>query len=396
MFMNLLDEVNKIEEYIIEMRRYFHMNPELSWKEFNTSNKICDELDKMNIDYKRVCKTGVIGIIEGNNKKPIIGIRADIDALPVKEETNLEYKSLNEGVMHACGHDAHIAMLLGAAKILNKYKNKLNCTVKLIFQPAEECINDSGAKYLTTMDEIKDIDNIVAAHIWNYLDVGTISVEAGPRLSSADTFKIEIKGKGGHGAMPNQSIDPIVVSASIINNMQTLVSREISPNEPCVLSICSINSGSSFNIIPESSILEGTTRTFSNKIRDSLPEKMERIISNTCKAFRAEYNFSYYQGTPPTINEENSSTVAEKSAKKILEEKGLVKYEPSMIGEDFAKLLEIIPGCLAFIGARNEKEDKIYPHHNPKFDIDETAMKNGVAFFVQYVYDIQDELNLFN
>lgn len=192
--------------------------------------------------------------------------------------------------------------------------------------------------------------------------------------------------------MPNQAIDPIVTASAVVSNLQTLISREISPMDPCVLSICSVNSGSSANIIPDIAILEGTTRTFSNEVRENLPEQMERVIANTCKTFRAEYNFEYYPGTPPTINEEKSSAIAEESVRKVLGQKGLVKYAASMVGEDFSKMLAKIPGCLAFVGGRNEKEDKAYPHHNPKFDIDESAMKSGVAFFVQYVLDMQYEI----
>lgn len=387
--MEAFKEVEKIEQYVIDMRRYFHKYPELSWKEVNTSNKICEELDKMNIPYTRVYETGIVGVIEGNKKEPIIGIRADIDALPVKEETNLEFKSVNEGVMHACGHDSHMAMVLGAAKVLNNHKDKLDCTVKLIFQPAEEFIKDSGAGYLVSTDEVKDIDNIVGAHIWSEIDSGKVSAEVGPRMSSADTFKVKIKGKGGHGAMPDTSIDPIVTAGAVINNLQTLVSRELPPREPCVISVCKFNSGSAANIIPDAAILEGTTRTFSNEIRDSYPKKIERVIKNTCSAFGADYEFDYYMGTPPTINDEKSSYIAEEAVRKVLGKEALTKYGPSMGGEDFAKMLNEIPGCFVFIGTRNELEDKVYPHHNPKFDIDESVMKNGVAFFVQYVLDIQ-------
>lgn len=390
--MNVLEEVKKIEDYMIEMRRYFHQNAELSWKEFKTADKIAEELDKMEIPYTRVCGTGIIGTIEGNKEKPIIGIRADIDALPIIEETGLEFKSLDENVMHACGHDSHMAMLLGAAKVLNDNRDKLNCTVKLIFQPAEEYINDSGAKHLVLLDEIKEIDNIVAAHIWPYIETGKVSVEAGPRLSSADTFEIKVSGKGGHGGIPDQAVDPIVVAASLVNNLQSLVSREIPSKEPCVVSICSINSGNSANVIPDFAILEGTTRTFNNDIRNSLPKKIERIISNTCKAFRADYEFIYHEGTPPTINEEESSKIAEESVIKALGEDALIKHDPSMIGEDFAKLLGIIPGCLAFVGTRNEEEGKIYPNHNPKFDIDECSMKYGSAFFIEYVLNMQNKI----
>lgn len=387
--MNAFKEAKNIEEYVIEMRRYFHKHPEMSWKEVSTSNKICEELDKMNIPYTRVCDTGVIGVIEGNKKRPVIGIRADIDALPIMEETDLEFKSVNDGVMHACGHDSHIAMLLGAAKILSDHKDELDCTVKLLFQPAEEFIMDSGAKHMILVDEMKDIDNIVASHIWGNLDAGTISVDVGPRMSSADTFKIEIKGKGGHGAMPADAIDPIVASSILVSSLQTLVSRELPPMEPCVISVCSFNSGSAANVIPDVAVLEGTTRSFNNEIRESYPEKLERVIKNTCETFRTDYNFEYYPGTPATINEENSSALAQDAVRKILGEEGLVKADPSMGGEDFAKMLAKIPGCIAFIGTRNVEKGKVYSIHNPKFDIDESVMKNGVAFFVQYVLDMQ-------
>ena len=387
--MNVFEEAKNIEEYLIDMRRYFHKHPEISWKEVNTSNKICQELDKMGIPYTRLLETGIIGVIEGKKKNPVIGIRADIDALAVTEETDLEFKSVNEGVMHACGHDSHITMLLGAAKILSENKDKLDCTVKLVFQPAEEFIMDSGAKHMILVDEMEDIDNIVAAHIWGNIDAGTISVDAGPRMSSADTFKIEIKGKGGHGAMPNDAIDPIVVSSVLVGNLQTLVSRELPPREPCVVSVCSFNSGSAANVIPEVAVLEGTTRSFNNEIRESYPEKLERVVKNTCETFRSDYKFEYYPGTPATINEENSSALAQEAVRKVLGEEGLVKAEPSMGGEDFSKMLVKIPGCIAFIGTRNVEKGKVHSIHHPKFDIDESVMKNGVAFFVQYVLDMQ-------
>lgn len=383
----ITERINEIEPYIIEMRRHFHKYPELSWKEYETQNKICEELDKMGIPYVKVCKTGVIGTIKGKKEKPVLAIRADIDALPIEEHTNLEFKSEHPGVMHACGHDAHIAMLLGAAKILNEFKDELNCTVKLLFQPAEEFIKDSGAKHMVLLDEMKDIDNVVGAHIWSYIDTGKVSVEKGPRLSSADTFKIEILGKSGHGAMPHQTIDPIVTAGALINSLQSIASREISPSETFVLSICSIHSGNSANAIPETAVLEGTTRTFNIELREQFKDIMERVIKNTCAAYRADYNFEYYPGTPPTINEEKSSMVAENVVKKILGEDALVKFTPTMVGEDFSKMLAKIPGCFAFVGARNEEEGKVYPHHNDKFDIDEKALKNGVNFFVNYVLD---------
>lgn len=387
--MNILEEVKKIEPYIIEMRRHFHEYPELSWNEFKTQEKICEELEKMNIPYKKVCNTGVIGIIQGKKEKPVLAIRADIDALPIEENTKLSFSSKNKGVSHACGHDAHIAMLLGTAKILSENRENINSTIKLIFQPAEEFIKDSGAKHMILLDEMKDIDNIVGAHIWSYIDTNKISVEKGARLSSADTFKIEVIGKSGHGAMPHQAIDPIVTAAALINNLQSIASREISPAETFVLSICSVNSGNSANAIPDTCTLQGTTRTFNIELRKSFKDIMKRIIENTCKAYRTDYNFEYYPGTPPTINEEKSSEIAEKSVINLFGEDALIKFNPTMVGEDFSKMLAKIPGCFAFIGARNNDENKNYPHHNAKFDIDEKALKNGVAFFIEYIKNIE-------
>ena len=378
------------KEYIFGLRRYFHKNPELSWEEINTTKKIAEELDKLGISYNFLPKTGLVATIKGNKERPIIGLRADIDALPVKEGRDCEFKSEVEGKMHACGHDSHISMLLGAAKILSENKEKLDCTVRLIFQPAEEVIQ--GAKTLLDVDEVMTCDNLMAIHIFPYLPVGTISVEEGPRFTSADTIKIKIIGKGGHGSMPHQTVDPIMVSGNLISNIQTIASREINPNETCVVSICTVHAGTLSNIIPNEVELTGTVRTFNPKVREQLPGIIERIIKNTCSTFRANYEYEFVYGTPATINEGKSSARAERAVKKILGEKGLVKYEKTPGGEDFAWLLEKIPGYLAFVGCRNEEKDFIYPLHHEKFGIDEDAMINGTALFVQYVLETQNEI----
>lgn len=385
--MNIKQEVFEIEKYIIEMRRYFHENAEESWKEYNTQRKICEELENMGIEYIKSCKTGVIGFLGNKGKKPIIGIRADIDALPICEATNLNFSSKNKNVMHACGHDGHIAMLLGTAKILKKFENFLEGEVRLFFQPAEEFIEDSGAKYMSECEEFKQLDNVIGAHIWSYLPTGKISVEAGPRLASADTYDIIIKGKGGHGAMPDQCVDPIICGCTLVNALQSIVSREIKPTEPVVLSVCSFNSGSSFNIIPNEAKLSGTIRTFNNEIRDSIPEKMERIISDITHSYRADYEFKFHYGTPATINEEYSSKIAAKVVETLYGKDAIMKYPAAMLGEDFAKMLAKKSGCFALIGCRNEEKGIIEPHHNSKFDIDEDALKYGVGFFVQYVFE---------
>lgn len=385
--MDIKQEVLEIEQYIIKMRRYFHENPEESWKEFNTQKKICEELKSMGIDYIKSCKTGVIGFLGNKGKKPIIGVRADIDALPICEATNLFFASKNKNVMHACGHDGHIAMLLGTAKLLKKFENFLKGEVRLFFQPAEEFIADSGAKYMSECDEFNEVDSIIGAHIWSYIPTGKISLEAGPRLASADTYDIIIKGKGGHGAMPDQCIDPIICGSTLVNTLQSIVSREIIPTEPVVISVCSFNSGSSFNIIPNEAKLSGTVRTFNNSIREKIPEKMERIISNIVKSYRAEYEFKFHYGTPATINDIKASKIASNAVEKLYGKEAIVTYPAAMLGEDFAKMLSKKQGCFVLIGCRNEEKRIVEPHHNPKFDLDEDALKYGVGFFIQYVFE---------
>src|SRR5699024_8377542 len=237
------------------------------------------------------------------------------------------------------------------------------------------------------LDEIKDLDSIVALHIWSDIESGLISVNSGPRLASADTFEIEVIGKGGHGAMPHGSVDPVMMSAALISNLQTLASREYNPMDTFVLSVCTLDAGTVPNIIPEKVIMEGTTRTFNDEVRDLLEGKMERVIENTVKTFRGDYKFKYNYGTPATINNELASKVAERAVVNALGEEYLYDYPATMGGEDFAKFLQKVPGCFGFLGGRNEEKDQSYAHHNPKFDVDEDAMKNGVAFFIQYVLE---------
>lgn len=378
------------KQYMIDLRRHFHRQPELSWQEYATTKKICEELDRLSIPYSKLPKTGVVATLEGGKKYPVIGLRADIDALPVKEVRDLPFKSLNEGVMHACGHDSHMSMLLGAAKILSGHKEELGCTVRFIFQPAEETIQ--GARTLLDNAEVMECDNFFAIHIFPYIETGGISVEEGPRFTSADTIKFKVIGQGGHGSMPQDAVDPILTSAAVINNLQSIVSREIDPRDTCVVSVCSIHSGSASNIIPNDVEMLGTVRTFSPKVREVLPEKIERVIAKTCETFRAAYEYEYIHGTPATINDPQSSERAERAVREILGEEGLVKYEKTPGGEDFAWLLEKKPGCLAFVGCRNEANDQKYALHNERFDLDEEAMVNGAALFVQYVLITQSEI----
>ncbi|MBS4881567.1 MAG: amidohydrolase [Peptoniphilus harei] len=379
---NLIDKINENKDYVINLRRYFHENPELSWEEVNTSKRIRKELEEMNIPYELVKDIGVIGHIKGKGEGKRLGIRADIDALPVKEETGLSFASKNEGVMHACGHDAHISILLGAAKILNELKDEFKGEILIIFQPAEEYIQDSGAKYLSQVPEIKSLDRIIGLHIWGDIDSGSASLNEGPIMASADTFDIYIKGISGHGASPHKSIDPIVAGSMVVNALQTIVSRENDPLEPQVISVTAFNSGNSKNVIPETAHLEGTTRSFNNDLRSKYKSEMQRVLEGVAMTTRAEIKLDYHDGTPATVNEKESTEMGIEVAKEVFKDGFIEDYPQLMGGEDFAKYLLNIPGCFLLLGGAGKK-GKI-AQHNEKFDIDEDALKLGVEYFVKY------------
>lgn len=379
---NLIDKINENKDYVINLRRYFHENPELSWEEVNTSKRIRKELEEMNIPYELVKDIGVIGHIKGKGEGKRLGIRADIDALPVKEETGLSFASKNEGVMHACGHDAHISILLGAAKILNELKDEFKGEILIIFQPAEEYIQDSGAKYLSQVPEIKSLDRIIGLHIWGDIDSGSASLNEGAIMASADTFDIYIKGISGHGASPHKSIDPIVAGSMVVNALQTIVSRENDPLEPQVISVTAFNSGNSKNVIPETAHLEGTTRSFNNDLRSKYKSEMQRVLEGVAMTTRAEIKLDYHDGTPATVNEKESTEMGIEVAKEVFKDGFIEDYPQLMGGEDFAKYLLNIPGCFLLLGGAGKK-GKI-AQHNEKFDIDEDALKLGVEYFVKY------------
>ncbi|WP_096636477.1 M20 metallopeptidase family protein [Clostridium cochlearium] len=383
--MNVKRLLDNVEEYIIKQRRYFHENPELSWEEFNTSKRIREELDSMNIPYDVVKETGVIGTIRGSKPGKKLGIRADIDALPVQEETDLLYASKKNGVMHACGHDAHTAILLGTAKILNEMRDEISGEVRLIFQPAEECIQDSGAKYLSQVDSIKNLDRIIGMHVWGALESGKGALREGPIMASADTFDIFIEGKSGHGAAPNTTVDPIVAGSMVVQALQTIVSRENDPLEPQVISVTAFNSGNSKNVIPGSAHLEGTVRTFNNELREHIKWQMKRVLSGVAEISRTKINLDYHEGTPSTINEEMATQLGIKIAQEVFQESFVEDFPLQMGGEDFAKYLTRIPGCLLFLGAAGPAGK--FNQHNEKFQIDESVLILGVEYFTRYTLE---------
>ena len=381
--MNTNETAAQYKDYVVEMRRHFHMHPELSLEEYETTEFVAKELDKMGIPYERLTKTGLIATIQGKAPGKTVALRSDMDALNVTQKNEVPYKSLNEGKMHACGHDAHTAILLGAAKILNEMKDTLQGTVNLVFQPAEEVA--AGAKDLMAAgDWYNKVDNFFGAHVWSGLESGKVSVEAGQRMAAADFFKITVTGKSGHGSMPHQTVDSVVVASAIVLNLQTLVSRECNPLDALVITVGSIHSGNRFNVIAGSAELEGTARYFTREIAGTIEDSMKRVVENTAAMYRCEATLEYHYVTPPLINEEASSAVAYEAALKTHGAENISKLEKTTGGEDFAYYLKDKPGCFAFIGTKNVEKKTDVAHHNERFDVDEDALIGGSALYAEY------------
>ena len=390
--MDVITEGKKIQNELVELRRYFHEHPELPWEEFNTQKKIMEYLDELGIPYQESSKTGVIATIKGpHSSDKILGIRADIDALPITEQAACEWKSQNEGKMHACGHDTHITMLLGAAKLLKQMEDELTITVRLLFQPAEECIENSGAALMKDDPALLECDRLIAMHIWSKIPAGYASLRYGPVMSTADTFDIYVKGKGGHGALPHQTVDPVVAASEFVLSMQRVVARELNPLEASVISITAFNSGTTSNVIPAEAHLMGTARTFTPETRDQYPEIIKRVAAGVGEATRTEIEVDYHFGPPPMINDDACVDTGRRAAETVFGKDHLTDWELQMGGEDFAKYPQ--EKCLLLLGGGWPEEERQFPQHSPFFDIDESVLSLGVEYFVEYVQEYQKELS---
>ncbi len=381
------DYILDIEEEIISIRRHFHMYPETAFNEFETSKRIADFLRQWGLEVTEgVAKTGVVGLLKGENPGKTIAIRADIDALPLTEKTGLEYSSKNIGNMHACGHDGHIAIALGTAKVLSKLKDKINGNVKFIFQPAEE--GPGGAEIMIKEGVLENpkVDAIIGLHIWADAPLGDVQISYGPIMASADRFDIKVIGKGGHGAIPHLSLDPIVVGAHIVTSLQTIISREIDPLDSAVISNCTFKSGDAFNIIPNEASITGTVRTFSKELRDFIPMRMREIVENITKAMRCTYEFDYYYWYPATINHVEFTKMFKNIAEDVLgKNKVYERMRPSMGSEDFSYYLQKTPGTYFFLGTRDESNGYDKSLHHPKYSINEQVLSIGVELFCNTV-----------
>ena len=382
---NIKEKVDKIYPEIVKIRRQLHENPELSQQEKETSALVCKVLDESGISYQRgIAGYGVVARI-GHGQKAV-GIRADMDALEVYEKNDVSYKSQKDGLMHACGHDGHIAMLLGAAHVLNDVKNDFSGEVKLLFQPAEETAQ--GAKAVIEESKITNsIDAAFAIHLWQGVPVGKISLESGARMAAADLFSIKVKGKSGHGSMPHETIDAVVVASAIVMNLQHLVSRNTNPLDTLVVTVGKLVAGTRHNIIAGEALLEGTIRSFSDEVWKKVPEQLERVVKNTAAAYDASVEINLTRATPPLVNNQDISNILKNSAVKLYGEEVVTKYEKTPGGEDFAYFTQVVPGALAFVGIRNDAKGINSPHHSETFNMDEEALEMGANLYAQFAID---------
>lgn len=379
---DLVKEVRQFEPEIIAIRRMIHSNPELSYKEFETAKLIAKKLRSLGIKVKtNVGGTGVVGLLKGERKGKVVALRADMDGLPVTEEADVPFKSKNKGIMHACGHDTHVAMLLGAAMLLSKHRKELAGEVKFIFQPAEESGGRGGAKPMIEAGVMENpkVDYVFGLHIWGEYQAGTFGIRAGPFMAAPDGFELKIKGRGGHGSKPDETIDPIFVSAQLINALQGISSRMINPIEPFVLSICSIHSGTTDNVIPNEAVIQGTIRTLNKKTRGIAKSRLTQITRSVCSAFDARYELNFKKDEyPVTYNDEKVTKKATEVLRKI---RGMKTNEidVKLGAEDFARFLQKAPGTFYYIGTRNERKGCVYPNHSSKFKVDEDVLKFGAV-----------------
>ena len=380
--MKTIDLAKKNHDYVIQMRREFHMNPEVSMQEYNTCRRIKEELEKMGVEYKGIAGTGVIATIKGTKPGKTVALRGDIDALAVVEETTHDYVSKVHGMMHACGHDTHGAMLLGAVKVLNEMKDEIEGTVKFFFQPGEEVV--LGAKKMIAAGVMEGVDAIMGIHVSSDVPSGQISADSGARMASGDMFKITVTGKGGHGARPEQCIDAVVVGAATVMNLQSIVSRELSPFDPVVVTTGSIKSGTRFNVIAPTAVLSGTTRCYSPEVRKNFFDSITRVAKSTAEAYRATAEVEFTEGVGPTINDDNCAALARETAASLVGKENVITVPPSTGGEDFSFFSNIVPGVMVKLGTGNKEKGTDFPHHHEKFDIDEDMLEVGTALYAQF------------
>jgi amidohydrolase len=381
---NISAEVASLLTDLVALRRDLHRHPELGFREHRTAGIVADRLRSLGLEVKTgVGKTGVIGLLKGARPGKTLLIRADMDALPVQEENTHDYASTVKGVMHACGHDAHTAIGLTAARVLAARRDRLAGTVKFVFQPAEE--GDGGGKAMVEDGalEAPKVDAALALHLWNSLPVGVVGVRNGATWASSDHLEITIVGKGGHAAYPNAAVDPIVVGAEVVLALQTIVSRQLKPTLPAVVSITKFDAGTTNNVIPPEATLLGTVRLYDESLREDVRRRIERVVKGVCEAHGAAHRCRYTYAYPVTANDPGLAAFVREVAGGVVGAGRVIEHEATMGAEDMAFFFQRVPGCYFVIGSMNAEKGLTYPHHHPKFDFDEACLPLGVELFVR-------------
>jgi amidohydrolase len=386
--MNIQSEAQALFEYTREMRRDFHRHPELGFQEFRTAGIVARELNELGLEVSTgVGQTGVVALLEGANPGPTLLMRFDMDALPVTEETSAEYASLTPGLMHACGHDGHTAIGLSVARLLQSRREELAGTVKFVFQPAEEGLGGAEAMIASGVLENPRPVLTLALHLWNELPVGTFGISPGPVMAASEAFQVRIQGRGGHGAAPHQTVDPVPAAAQVITALQSIVSREIPPLESAVLSVTSVQAGTTFNVIPEFVELKGTIRTFQPEVRERVLDRFHQVVVGVSQAMGCQAEVEMKETTPAVVNDpqvaQRLQTVAERSFPAHTVES---QYR-TMISEDMAYMMQDIPGCYFFVGTANPGKAPVFAHHHPRFDVDEDALPGAVALLSSAAFE---------
>ena len=383
--MPTVSEIEVPTEELVRYRRHFHANPELSMLEFETAAFIERELRACDFDEIRtgVGKTGILATLKGGRPGPVTLLRADMDGLPMDETADVPYRSQRKGAMHACGHDGHMAILLCAARALSRRRDQVAGTIVFCFQPGEE--GSAGNKLMIEDGALENphVDRCFALHLYSGLEVGKVGVRDGAFFASSDRFTLTIKGRGGHGAMPQVTVDPIVGASQLVTMLQTIASREIAPKDPVVVTVGTLHAGTTFNVIPDNAELMGTTRAFSDEVRRSIPERMERMIEGVCDAMRLDYDFEYIWTYPPTINDRAMNDVVRAAAARAIGSENLVDpHDVVMWAEDMSFMMEQRPGAYFVVGVRGPSLG-VEPQHSSRYDIDERALETGFKMMVE-------------
>jgi amidohydrolase len=380
----ILEDTRTLFEYTRDLRRDFHSHPELGFQEVRTAGIVARQLAELGLEVATgIGKTGVVALLEGAQPSPVLLLRFDMDALPILEDTGAPYASQNPGVMHACGHDGHTAVGLTVARLLKDRAAELSGTIKIVFQPAEEGLGGAEAMVADGVLENPRPQFSLALHLWNEKPLGWFGISPGPVMSASEIFKIRLSGKGGHGASPHLSIDPVVAAANVVSALQSVVSRNISPMESAVISVTTIRSGDAFNVIPQEVEMLGTIRTFSPEVRERLLERFHQVVEGVAAAMECQAQVEVKSITPAVVNHPDLALRVGQVARNLWPDDVIDVAYRSMVSEDMAFMMQQVPGCFFFVGSANQAKGLTAPHHHPRFDIDEDALLRAAALMAE-------------